>query len=585
MLVLAGPGSGKTFVMVHRVQYLISHYHVDPASILVISFTKASAIQLKERFFKKNPIQSYPVNFSTFHACFFHILKVSCQYKASDIITPREQDNFMSILLNDPVFEEDNSVQIREEYLHKISYYKNKGLDYMEKMESALFQKLFHSYQELMHSHHKLDFDDMGLLCLKLLRENQKVLHHWQKQFRFILIDEFQDINPIQFAVCRLLSEKEKNLFVVGDDDQAIYSFRGASPQIMLNFTRLYPEAKQILLETNYRCSANIVKRSLEVIEKNRQRFPKDIVSANPPKEEVIVRGFKNTSMQYAYLCDRIKALLARGTEPGEIACIFRTNLDMSYLATTMTRRKLPFVMKEKIISIFRHFVVTDILSYLSFFFEGKKRGDFFQIMNKPLRYFSRSCCDRDTISWNRLRSYYLSKPYMLCCIDELESHEKRIRKLDMYGAVIYVRKVIGYENYALEEGRRKGMVAIEVKEMLDFVQEGFRGIRNPEEFRQNMEEYEAALSAAHTQANKGIGLVTMHACKGLEYEYVFLPDCNEGKIPHKRAVREEETEEERRMFYVAMTRAKERLEILYLEEKTGGKHKPSRFLNLSKKE
>lgn len=585
MLVLAGPGSGKTFVMVHRVQHLISHYHVNPASILVISFTKASAVQLRERFFKLNPVHAHQVNFSTFHSCFFHILKVSCHYKATDIMTPKEQDDFMKILLNDPVYEEENSVQIREGYLHKISYYKNKGPGFMEKTEPALFQKLFLAYQELIHSHHKMDFDDMGLLCLKLFREKPQLLRHWQRQYRYILIDEFQDINPIQFSICRKLTEGENNLFVVGDDDQAIYSFRGASPKIMLGFTELYPEAKQILLETNFRCSANIVSRSLKVIENNKQRFSKEIVSANPPKEQVVVKAFKNRTAEYAYLLERINRLLSRGTDPAQIACIFRTNADMAPLAASLSRRRIPFSMKDRIASIYRHFLATDILSYLSFFYEGKKRGDFYRIMNKPLRYLSRSSCEDGVISWSRLRSYYFRKPQMLRAIRELELHEQRIGQMDLYAAVVYIRKVVGYETYAMEEGRRKGMAADEIREILDFLQESFAGMRDLEEYRRSVKDYEDALAAADGQEGEGIRLVTMHGCKGLEYDYVFLPDCNEGKLPHKRAKQEEEIEEERRMFYVAMTRAREKLEILYLEDKGSKRHRPSRFLVPIKKE
>lgn len=584
MLVLAGPGSGKTFVMIQRIQYLLSHYHVAPSSILVISFSRLSAVQLKERFFKLNPIQADQIHFSTFHACFFHILKNSCSYTVSDIVSPKEQDNFINILLNDPVFEEDNSAQLREEYLHKFSYYKNKGLDAMRREETELFQRLFHAYQELMYSHHKLDFDDMGLLCLKLFRQKPEILMQWQKRFTYILIDEFQDINPIQFSIVQLLAERTQNLFVVGDDDQAIYSFRGSSPGIMLNFETIYPQAKRVLLETNFRCSGNIVQKSLAVIEENQQRFRKEILSSNPPKEAVGIHSFENPLQEYTYVCRSIEELMKRGVKTEEIACIFRTNQNMSGLAETLVRHRLPFSMKAQKGSIYRHFIAGDLLAYLSFFIEGRKRKDFFRIMNKPLRYLSRGCCREKTVSWDQLLSYYRTKPYMYRYIAEFEIHERRIRQLDLYGAVIYIRRVIGYEAYAQEEAARKGTDVQEVREILDFVQESFRGITSLEQYRNNIEEYEKALAASAAEQT-GVQLITMHACKGLEYDYVFLPDCNEGKVPHKRAKTQEEVEEERRMFYVAMTRAKEKLEILYLYDKEGKKYVPSPFLPLKEKE
>lgn len=584
MLVLAGPGSGKTFVMIQRVQYLISHFHVEPSAILVISFSRASAAELKERFQKQREVPSEGVNFATFHACFFHILKTTLHYSVKDIITHEEQRNIMKILLSDPLYEERDSREKEEEYIRRFSYYKNKGLKVMEEKESLHFCRLFHAYQKEMHSRHKLDFDDMGLLCLQLFRNNPGVLADWQSKYTHILIDEFQDINPVQFQVIRLLTEKRKNLFVVGDDDQAIYSFRGASPQIMLNFEKLYPDTKKVLLETNFRCSGNIVQKSLEVIEKNRFRFHKRIAAYHSDKEPVMLKKFENTSEEYSYIRKRINQLIQQGAGPSDITCIFRTNQNMLGLADYFIRHRIPFSMKEQTGSIFQHFIARDILSYLQFFLEGKKRKDFFSIMNKPLRYLSRNACSSPVISWEELENYYQAKPYMQEIIGEIKKHEKWVLRLDLYGAINYIRKVIGYEQYIKDEGLKQGMEWEEAVEILNFLQNSTRGTASLEQWRREIEEYEEALKQAKEESREGIQLITMHACKGLEYPYVFLPDCNEGKIPHKKAHSEEELEEERRIFYVAMTRAKERLEILYIQDKLGKKLQPSRFLSLERK-
>lgn len=579
MLVLAGPGSGKTYVMIQRVQYLISHFHIDPTSILVISFSRASAEELRQRFYRQTGQTQSKVNFSTFHACFFHILKSIYHYTSKDIISPKEQHDIMKILLTDPRFDEIDTVQTREEYIQKFSYYKNRGLVVMRENEPPGFQELFSAYQSMMHSHHKLDFDDMGLLCLKLFQEKPEVLARWQRQFQYILIDEFQDINPIQFSIVSLLAEKRKNLFVVGDDDQAIYSFRGASPRIMQSFESIYPGAAKVLLETNFRCSKNIVEKSLEIIEKNRQRFDKAIVSHHGSKAPVRIKCFEQSVDEYAYITKSIQKLADEGTEYREIACIYRTNQNMMGLADYFIRHRIPFTMKEQGASIFQHFIAKDILAYLSFFKEGRKRGEFFRVMNKPLRYFSRSCCTNEVVSWQELRFYYRSKPYMQEIISSMEKQEKWIKKLDLYGALSYIRKIVGYEQYAMEEAKTKGISSQEVTDILDFIQNSLRGVKTLEEYRIQIAEYEEALARAKDQEKNGVQLITMHACKGLEYEVVFLPDCNEGKVPHKRAQKAEEIEEERRMFYVAMTRAKEKLEILYLQDRFKKRLHPSRFI------
>lgn len=649
MLVLAGPGSGKTFVMVQRILNLIHEKHVKPENILVISFSKASALELKQRFEKQfqkfsytdihinnshivnNQFQSKSksqrdhfadtkVNFSTFHACFFHILKETYHYSASDIITEKQKRELLKTVLKNPIFEskaneiakkpvevKENITEKIEDYLQKISYYKNKDTKEMKEKESLQFQQIFQAYNQEMHSMHKLDFDDMGLLCLQLFIKEPKILEKWQDKFPYILIDEFQDINMVQFRIIQLLAGKRENLFVVGDDDQSIYSFRGSSPKIMLNFEKYYPAAQKVLLETNYRCSEEIVKESLKVIEQNKLRFQKEIKSFQKTKEKeegknelkkrknsphfseqlnterVIYRGFDNYHMEYSYIAEKIKELgKGKKYQYSDMACIFRTNQDMLGLSDYFVRNKIPFIMKESCNSIFKHFVSLDIMSYFQFFLAGKKRKDFLRIMNKPLRYLSRNALysmSEETIVWNYLKKFYISKQYMVSVIEQLEKNERMIQKLDLYGICFYIRKVIGYDNYIKEYAKEQGIRWEEIKEILDFIQESTRNMNNLEEWEEYIERYEKALKEG-TKEKEGVHMITMHACKGLEYPVVFIPDCNEGKIPHKKAAFPEEIEEERRMFYVAMTRAKVHLEILYIEDKLRKHLQVSRFIS-----
>ena len=617
MLVMAGPGSGKTFVIIQRILNLIQEHKVYPQNILVISFSKASTLELKERFQKQigniksnnnqsieNPIENNSINeskqviFSTFHACFFQILKGTYHYTSHDIITEKQKRDILTTILLDPEYEIKSIAEKMEDYLQKISYYKNKGLKELQEKESVRFQKIYRAYNQEMHRQHKLDFEDMGLLCLQLFQNKPDILEKWQEKFQYILIDEFQDINMIQFRIIQLLAGKYRNLFVVGDDDQSIYGFRGSNPQIMLDFEKYYPDTEKVLLETNYRCSEPIVKEALSVIEQNKVRFQKEIravVNYAGEKSDgrrrtgsfanngnIVYQGFENYHKEYSYIGEQIQSLVKeKKYNYSDIACIFRTNRDMNGLAEYFVRKKIPFVMKESCNSIFKHFIALDMIAYLSFFLEGRKRSYFIRIMNKPLRYIARnalSSLNSEIIVWKDLKEYYKSKGYIINNIEQLEKNDKWIQKLDLYGACFYIRKVMGYDNYLKEYVKEKGISWEESKEILDFIQESTRNMCSLEEWKTYIEEYEEAIKKTGEEKD-GVHIITMHACKGLEYPIVVLPDCNEGKIPYKKAASPEAIEEERRMLYVAMTRAKTHLEMLYIEDEAKKHLQVSRFL------
>lgn len=631
MLVMAGPGSGKSFVIIQRILNLIQEHKIYPQNILVISFSKASTLELKQRFqkqirntksnnnqFIENQIDNNSinekerVNFATFHACFFQILKDSYHYTSQNIITEKEKRDILRTILLDPEYGEKNIPEKIEDYLQKVSYYKNKGTGELKEKETKQFQKIYRAYNQEMHKLHRLDFEDMGLLCLQLFQNRPDILDKWQDKFQYVLIDEFQDINAIQFRIIQLLAGKYQNLFVVGDDDQAIYGFRGSNPKIMLDFEKYYPNTKKVLLETNYRCSEAIVTEALKVIEQNKVRFRKEIkaipyekihngnkgnenckerkiiekqqeiMNKKKSEDSVIYKKFENYHKEYSYIVGKIQDYVKKqGYNYSDIACIFRINGDMNGLAEYFTRKKIPFVMKESYSSIFKHFIALDIIAYLNFFLEGKKRSDFIRIMNKPLRYISRnamSSINNEIVVWKELKEYYKSKRYITDNIEQLEKNDRCIQKLDLYGVCFYIRKVIGYDNYLKEYVKEQGINFEEAKEILDFIHESTRDMSSLEEWKEYIEEYEEAIKKSGEE-KEGVHIITMHACKGLEYSIIFLPDCNEGKIPYKKAASSEAIEEERRMFYVAMTRAKTHLEMLYIEDDAKKHLQRSRFL------
>ncbi|MBR5579314.1 MAG: ATP-dependent helicase, partial [Lachnospiraceae bacterium] len=332
------------------------------------------------------------------------------------------------------------------------------------------------------------------------------------------------------------------------------------------------------LLETNYRCSSQIVEKSLQLIKDNQYRLDKDIKAHHSSNDKVIFAGFPNICEEYEYITEKIERLIKQGIKPREISCIFRTNSGMVPLTETFIRKKIPVSFKESCTGIFQHFVAKDIYHYLKFFYSGRKRKDFVAIMNKPLRYLSRSACRGEVILWEELLEYYKEKEYMKNIIADLRRLEAMFLKLDFYGAVFYLRKAGGYEEYLKEYCKRQQLRWQEVLDILELLQNSLRGVSSLEVWEEQMREYENGLQQGR-QTQEGVVLMTMHSCKGLEYPYVFLPDCNEGKIPHTKAISQEEIEEERRMFYVAMTRAIRHLEVLYLEDKKDGYLQKSRFI------
>ena len=269
MIVLAGPGSGKTAVITHRTKNLIKEYNIDPKSILVITFTKAAALEMKQRFIQLMGEEKANVNFGTFHAIFFTILKHAYNFSSSNIITEEQRYELMRDIIShyDVEFKDENDF-IGNLY-SEISQIKNARLDintyYSNQCGEEIFRNIYNDYVNRLNRSKLIDFDDMLTYTYELFIERKDILAAWQKKFKYILIDEFQDINFIQYEIIKMLALPENNLFIVGDDDQSIYRFRGSKPEIMLNFDKDYPNAKKVILNTNYRCGKYIVETSKKI--------------------------------------------------------------------------------------------------------------------------------------------------------------------------------------------------------------------------------------------------------------------------------------------------------------------------------
>ncbi len=290
-IILAGPGSGKTTVITGRIACLIRQYRVRPENILVITFSRAAAGEMKERFYALMGGQSVPVTFGTFHAVYFHILKCAYGYTSNNIAKEEQRTRFIREFIHRLRLEYDDEADFIQGILGEISLIKNTGVDlkhyYSTSCGEGVFRKIFHAYQEFLAQNRLIDFDDMLVYTKELLEQRADILQAWQKKFQYILVDEFQDINRIQYDIIRMLALPQNNLFIVGDDDQSIYRFRGSRPEIMLNFERDYPGAQKILLATNYRSVPEIVQLAGNLISHNSARFAKEI-RANAGGEEPV---------------------------------------------------------------------------------------------------------------------------------------------------------------------------------------------------------------------------------------------------------------------------------------------------------
>ncbi len=587
MMVLAGPGSGKTLVITRRVQELIEHYGVNPANILVITFTKAAAEEMKERFFKLNGRKAPGVSFGTFHSVFFTILKYAYGYNASNIIREEQRYSFIKEIIHNMSLEAPDEKEFSEEILSEISLVKGERLNlehyYSVNCSEDNFKKIYQAYESKLTASNLIDFDDMLVLCLELLTQRPDILTLWQNKFQYILIDEFQDINKVQYDVIRLLAGQLNNLFIVGDDDQAIYRFRGAKPEIMLNFEKDYPDCKRIELRYNYRCGSKIVQCASALIKNNNKRYDKEIKSATGKGGEVAIRSFENLKTQNLSVVGEILKYNQEGIPYSQIAVLFRTNIQPRALVEKMMEYNIPFHMRDRIPNLYEHWIAQDIIAYIKLAAGEMERRHFLQIANRPNRYISRECMKEQQIDFLMLRKFYGDKDWMLDRIDKLEYDLNLIRNMNPYGAVTYIRRGVGYEEFTADYARLRNLKSEELIEILDELAESAKNYDTFDSWFRHMEEYKEELKVKAREARENntdmVTLATMHSSKGLEYKVVFIIDANESITPYRKAILEADMEEERRLFYVAATRAMDYLHIYSSKERYNKELTISRFV------
>ena len=587
MMVLAGPGSGKTLVITHRTRTLIEKYKVEPNKILVITFTKAAAMEMKERFDKLMGNQYVPVRFGTFHAVFFSILKHAYNYSANNIIRDSEKKKILQDIVEQLDLDLEDTNEFLSDMESEISLVKGEmiSLEHYFPINCAkdVFQKIYKKYNESLQRRNLIDFDDMMVYCYELFTQRPDILALWQQQFSYILIDEFQDINKVQYDIIRMLAKPEDNLFIVGDDDQSIYRFRGAKPDIMLQFEKVYPNVKKVFLDINYRSTQCIVETAAMVIRNNKKRFPKNIRTNNQRGTEVVIQEFGDVKKENERVVELIREYQKKGIALSQMAVLFRTNTQPRSLVSKFMEYNLPFQMKEQIPNIYEHWIAKNIIAYIRLAMGSRDRGLFLQIANRPKRYLSRQVFDTQEVSFERLYAFYSDKKWMQDRLEQLEYDLQTLSGMSPYAAINYIRKAIDYDSYLIEYAEYKHIKADDLFEILDELMELAKPFSDYKQWFLHIEEYARELeeqSSKKKEKNQdGVNFVTMHGSKGLEYDIVFIPDVNEGVVPHQKAVLEEDLEEERRMFYVAMTRAKKELFIFFAKERLGKPVSMSRFV------
>lgn len=587
MLVLAGPGSGKTLVITRRTQWLIEKAGVAPGNILVVTFTRAAAGEMRSRFDRLMDGRHLSVSFGTFHAVFFTILKYAYNYRVDNILSEDEKYGILRDIVHQIDVEMDDEKDFLMNIAGEISRVKGDMMPlehfYSANCSKDVFEDIYAGYEQKLRRMRRLDYDDMLVQTWQLFKERPDILLAWQKKYTYILIDEFQDINRIQYEIIRMLARPENNLFVVGDDDQSIYRFRGARPEILLGFTKDYPGAKMTVLNRNYRSTGSIVARAEGLIRHNEHRYAKHMTASREKGREVFVKAFKKPTDQYLKMIREIVDMHEQqGIDWEQIAVIFRTNIQMSGLVEQFMVYNVPFVMKDSVPNIYEHWIAKDIFAYMNIAFGSDSRADYLRIINRPNRYISRSYLDEDPVNLSNVKDYLENREWMMERIEQLEYDLYMLASMGPYPAIQYIRHSIGYDEYLKEYAMGRGIKGDDLLEVLDELMDKSHAYKTWEEWFKAIEQYSETLkirSRQRFEAAEGVRLLTMHGAKGLEYDVVYIPDANDGLMPHKKAATESDKEEERRMFYVAMTRAKNDLRVYFTRERYGKASEISPFV------
>jgi len=577
VLVVAAPGSGKTTVIINRVNYLVTELNIKVGNIIVITFTRAAADNMRTRYKNVFNREVAPF-FGTFHGLFYKIL-LREGYNISIIQGGIAHRIIKSVLAK---YSDEVSEDKIKEVLNNISFFKTslKNIeDFKPSISKDIFAEALEKYEEYKKKNGLWDFDDLSIKVITLFKENKEVLNKYLFLFKYVLVDEFQDCDELQIEFLKMMNENN-SLFAVGDEDQCIYSFRGSKPEYMVTFQDIFKGGEKIYLSINYRSNENIVEASKAVIKNNSKRNSKKINSYKKTNGIIKFSSPYDESLQG----EEISKIVEKSMENiSENAVLYRTNMEARSMIDTFTRRKVPFVLLDKGYNFFEHFISKDILAYLRLAINIKDRESFLYIINKPFRYVSKSNLEylrnyrEDKCPFDILIEKKDTPPYQAKKLDELRRDIIHLNKLSLASAIQYVVTELGYIDYLKEYSERYNQSIDDLEDIVEEFKSAADGLRTIIELLAHVEKVKEKIEESK-EVKEGVILSTIHGVKGMEFKNVFLINANEETIPHRSSM-EENIEEERRLFYVGITRAIDNLYIFSPKTQRGKFKDPSRFV------
>ena len=581
VLVVAGPGSGKTTVLTERLVYLLKNA-ADSGSCLLLSFTRASSKEMALRFRKRGLSRVSP-HFSTIHALCLSLLKEGRGVGKENLVDLYEKMDWISRYFLEQGIAREEVEELLPNYCNQISYFKSiteeERLAFLREEKNENFLPLFQYYEMMRKKRSKLDFEDLLIEVLLELQKNTDLAELWKRRYTHILVDEFQDLSLIQYAILKGLAERGASLFVVGDEDQSIYGFRGASPDILFRFEKDFPFCEKIFLQDNFRSKEEIVELSSRLIGKNKERFRKNLFGRQGRGGRAKYYIVESTAEEGRLIAEHVETCLKEGCRPEEIAILFRSKNQIPALLPEFLERNIPVVVYEEVNNVFQHFIGKDILAYLRLGMNPENGSDLIQILSKPYRGLRREkILHENTGLKDLLDSVKTGREHR--AVAALEMQLRTLSKLSPKEAVLFIRKEIGYEKYLEDFAKKKNRDFTEWWDSLEEITSMSENYPDLESFFRFITEFNRkALEKRRSEEGKGVRFMTYHSAKGLEFDEVFLPDCIEGIIPDGRAKKQGELEEERRSFYVALTRARKGIHIYVTKTRYSKKTVPSRFI------
>ena len=576
-MVLAGPGSGKTRVITYRIANMVVNKNIKPTSILAISFTKASSIEMKNRALSlSNDFRMNKVTYGTFHSVFFRILRYFENYNIESILDEKTKRIGLKNILKGLNIENADDDETIGQVINEISYVKNELMDKRDFKSEVLtndeFIKVYNFYEEYKQQMNKIDFDDMLIKTYELLKNNKAALDRVRSVYRYILVDEFQDINKVQFEALKLIANPSNNIFVVGDEDQSIYGFRGSRPDFLLEFEEYFSNTKKVLLDINYRSKGEIINIANRLIEKNTNRYEKVIKCGQGNGAKVNYISPEDSEEEAVYIAKDIKNKVQEDyTEYTDFAVIYRTNIQSRALVDVFMDMRIPFVVKDSIVTIYDHWAAQDILAYLRIGVNPNSNKDWIRIINKPFRYISKDNLNliKDEPDFiNSLINKCDLHPKQVKTINDLDIDISYVKGLNPKNAISYIRTTLDYDRYILDYCANRKIKTNGLIEILNELESSATNFKTIQEYLEHIERVKSEIvDNKNNKETDGVIFTTMHSAKGLEFKNVYIIGANEGTIPHEKSYeiddeekKNDQIEEERRLMYVAITRAEENI-------------------------